>query len=114
MVMDKMTQLIEWIQKIVSSPYGRVAIIIFGMGYYIYRQQNLLDECNSDKKMLEEKARNAYADGQDDAIKKVGEQIKVIQSMGIIINQSIEQTKQNNNESKKLNKQLDNLKNELQ
>lgn len=111
--MDKLMQIIDWLQKKISSPYGGISILLFGMGLYIYRQQNMIDDCNAEKKILEEKYRTAYADGQDEAIKKVSEQIKVIQSMGIIINQSIEQTKQNNNESKKLNKQLDNLKNEL-
>lgn len=112
--MEKWTWIVDWLQKKISSPYGGIAILILGMGFYIYRQENLLEECNADKRLLEERSRTAYADGQDDAIKKVGEQIKVIQSMGVIINQSIEQQKQNNNESKKLNKQLDNLKHELQ
>lgn len=105
--------IIEGLQKIISKPYGIIALIVCGMGVLLYRQQNEIDDLRLENKSLNEKVNTAYSAGQDDAIHKVGEQIKVIQSMGIIINQSIEQTKQNNNESKKLNKQLDNLKHEL-
>ena len=55
------------------------------MAYFMYRQQIRIDSLTLKNDELEEKNRTAYSDGQDDAIRKVGEQIKVIQSLGIAI-----------------------------
>lgn len=111
--MEKMQILIKF-KEFIKDFLGLYVIILVIMAYFMYRQQLIIDSLTLKNDNLEEKYRTAYADGQDDAIRKVGEQIKVIQSLGVAINQGVEAQKQNNietkhriNEAKRLNKQID-------
>ena len=111
--MEKLQILIKF-KEFIKDSLGLYVIILVMMAYFMYRQQLIIDSLTLKNDNLEEKYRTAYADGQDDAIRKVGEQIKVIQSLGVAINKGVEAQKQNNietkhriNEAKRLNKQID-------
>ena len=107
-------QILIKFKEFIKDSLGLYVIILVMMAYFMYRQQLIIESLTLKNDNLEEKYRTAYADGQDDAIRKVGEQIKVIQSLGVAINQGVEAQKQNNietkyriNEAKRLNKQID-------
>lgn len=111
--MEKLQILIKF-KEFIKDSLGLYVIVLAVMAFFMYKQDIRIDKLTKENDELREKNTIAYSKGQDDAIKKVGEQIKVIQSLGVAINQGVEAQKQNNietkhriNETKRLNKQID-------
>lgn len=111
--MDKIPAILKELKDVLRDTLGWTIAFMLLLLFVIYNQNKDIDALKTDNKNLNEQNRNAYNHGQDDCIEKTVEQMKVMQSIGIILKQNTDMQKKQQVEDKKLIKKLDNIKSEL-